>query len=294
MLCHENPRMEEKFTSEEFFNEEKAGLYNHVVEHWGFNAIVSPGVKGAFTSDIGVSIKSTDEDSRTLFSQKGYTEIKEKVVVPTASFTLENVFHDIKPEVLDELIKLEKRLKAEKDNDHKICVQFFQTFGSHYFAGTNNFGGRYSRSVICRTETKMTKSESIKLSKSALQIGGERMIDWCLFRGQAKYESRCKYQEDVDYKVDKKIVKCGGPAEADSIPQWKLGLVKYPATWNIIDQDVHKEEWRGVWELLRDDLSPKFKDIENLRATLKKVWEDDFNEKLQTIKTEKRVFLHVP
>ncbi|XP_022344379.2 interferon-induced very large GTPase 1-like [Crassostrea virginica] len=291
------PRMEETFTSREFFSEEKAGLYDHVVQHWGLNATASVGVIGAFTADIGFSMKSTDDGSRSEISQEGYTEIKETVFVPTASFTLENVSYFITPEALDELIQLESRLTEE--NSNKLCTEFFNTFGSHYFAGTYHFGGRYTRSVICRTETKMTKSESIKLSKWALQGGGVGMVDWCLFGGRAQYESnddesRSKFKEDVDYKVEKKIIKCGGPAEADSIPQWKLGLVKYPATWNIIDQDVHKEEWRGVWELLRDDLSPKFKDIENLRATLKKAWEDEFKEKLQTIKTEKRVFLHVP
>lgn len=31
------PRMEETFTSDEFFSEEKSGLHYHVVHHWGLN-----------------------------------------------------------------------------------------------------------------------------------------------------------------------------------------------------------------------------------------------------------------
>ena len=291
------PRMSERFSRSEFFSEEKARLYDHVVQHWGLNAMASVGVIGAFTVDIGLSLKCTDGRSRNEISQEGYTEIKETLFVPTASFTLGNMSYFISPLALDKLIQLESKLTDE--NSHTLCIEFFQTFGSHYFAGTYHFGGRYTRSVICRTETKMTKSESISLSKRALKGGGDGMVKWCSFGGHAELEKGddkiiTNLKEDVDYKVEKHFIKCGGPAEADSIPQWKLGLVKYPATWNIIDQDVHKEEWRGVWELLVDDLSPKFRNIEYMRATLKREWEDDVTEMLQLLKQQKEKLLHVP
>lgn len=124
----------------------------------------------------------------------------------------------------------------------------------------------------------MTNSDSIKLSKSALQYGGAGMVDWFVFGAREENEksvdhSTSKYKENEDYKVEKKIVKCGGPPEADSIPHWKLGLVKYPSTWNIINMDVHNDEWKGVWDLLGDDISSKFGNIKTFRSTLKNVWE---------------------
>lgn len=272
------PRMEETFTSKKFFSEEKSGLYDHVVQHWGLNATGSFGMIGVFTADFGLSNKSTDDDSLSKVSNEGFTEIKETVIVPTASFSLENVPHYLSPEALCELIEVEKSLSADENNSIKLCKQFFQNFGSHYFAGTYHFGGRYTRSAICRSETPMTNSDSIKLSKSALQYGGAGMVDWFVFGAREENEksvdhSTSKYKENEDYKVEKKIVKCGGPPEADSIPHWKLGLVKYPSTWNIINMDVHNDEWKGVWDLLGDDISSKFGNIKTFRSTLKNVWE---------------------
>lgn len=272
------PRMEETFTSKEFFSENKSGLYDHVVHHWGLNAAGSLGVIGVFTADFGLSTKTTNDVSLSEVSDEGFTEIKETVNVPTASFSLENVPLYLSPEALNELINLESSLSADDGKNTEECKRFFQSFGSHFFAGTYHFGGRYTRSAICRSETTMTKGDSIKLSKTALQGGGAGMVDWFLFGARGEHEksvdqSTSKYKQNEDYKVEKKIVKCGGPAEADSIPQWKLGLVKYPSTWNIINMDVHNDEWKGVWDLLSNDLSSKFNNIHKVRSILKRVWE---------------------
>lgn len=274
------PVMAETFLSKEFFCEEKAGLFDHVVKYWGIKAATSFGNIGIFNVDFASSLDDRDEGSRNEVSQNGYTEIKEIVTVPTASFSLENVSHYISSEALEELIKLEQGILNAKNGEitTDLCVAFFNAFGTHYFAGMYHFGGRFIRSVICRSETKMTKRDSIKLSKWAMQTGGRGMIEWFTFSGQVGYEqskdeNKIKYREDEHYKVEKKIVKCGGPAETDSIPEWKLGLVKYPNTWHIISSDVHKTEWKGVWELLKDDLKSNFQDIEYLRNTLKKEWE---------------------
>lgn len=274
------PVMAETFSSKEFFCEKKAGLFDHVAQYWGVKAATSFGNIGIFNVDIAFSLEKRDEGSRSEVSQTGYTEIKEIVTVPTASFSLENVTHYISSEALDELIKLEQSLLNDKNGDisSNLCKTFFKAFGTHYFAGMYHFGGRFTRSVICRSETKMTKRDSIKLSKLAMQTGGRGMIEWFTFSGQvgneqSKDENKIKYREDEHYKVEKKIVKCGGPAETDSIPEWKLGLVKYPKTWHIISSDVHKAEWKGVWELLKDELKSNFHDIELFRNTLKKEWE---------------------
>lgn len=272
------PRMEETFTSKEFFSENKSVLHDHVVHHWGLNAAGSLGSIGAFTVDFGLSMKTTNDVSLSEVSDEGFTEIKETVNVPTASFSLENVTHYLSPEALNELINLESSLSADDGKNTEECTRFFQSFGSHFFAGTYHFGGRYTRSAICRSETTMTKGDSIKLSKNALQIGGAGMYRWFVFGGRVELEksvdqSTSKYKQNEDYKVEKKIVKCGGPAEVDSIPQWKLGLVKYPSTWNIINMDVHTDEWKGVWDLLSNDLSSKFNNIDKVRSILKRVWE---------------------
>lgn len=274
------PVMTETFSSKEFFCEEKAGLFDHVVKYWGIKAATSVGNIGIFNVDFTSSLDNRDEGSRNEVSQNGYTEIKEIVTVPTASFSLENVSHYISSEALEELIKLEQGILNAKNGEitSDLCMAFFNAFGTHYFAGMYHFGGRFIRSVICRSETKMTKRDSIRLSKLAMQTGGKGMIEWFTFSGQVGYEqskdeNKIKYREDEHYKVEKKIDKCGGPAETDSIPEWKLGLVKYPNTWHIISSDVHKAEWKGVWELLKDELKSNFQDIEYLRNTLKKEWE---------------------
>lgn len=44
----------------------------------------------------------------------------------------------------------------------------------------------------------------------------------------------------------------------DLIFEWKLGLVKYLNIWYIISLDVYKIEWKGVWELFKDDLKLNF------------------------------------
>lgn len=272
------PVMAETFSKKEFFCEKKAGLFDHVAQYWGIKAATSFGHIGIFNVDIAASLEKNNEGSRSEVSQNGYTEIKEIVTVPIASFSLENVSYYISSEALDELIKLEQNLSNDtNDSNRDLCKRFFKDFGSHYFTGMYHFGGRYTRSVICRCETKMTKRDSIKLSKLAMQTGGKGMVEWFTFSGQlghdkSKDENKIKYREDEHYKVEKKIVKCGGPAETDSIPEWKLGLVKYPKTWHIISSDVDKAEWRGVWELLKDPLKSNFKDIEKFRNILETEW----------------------
>lgn len=269
-----DPEMEETFTNQEFFSEKEAAMYDHVVKHWGFSAVGSIGMLGKFTLEIGGSMKSTEDTSQNNISEQGYTEIKETVFVPTASFSLEDVAHYLSPEALCELIKIDKNIGEGGDHEtQNMCSQFFETFGSHYFAGTYHFGGRYTRSVICRSNREVTKSESIKLSKYALQGGGSGM-NWFVGGIQAEFDksndkSQSKYREYDDYHVEKRIVKCGGPSEVDTVAQWKLGLVKYPSTWNIISMDAHKNDWKGVWELLSEKKPSEIKNIIKLCSALK-------------------------
>lgn len=272
------PRMEETFSSHEFFNEKKSGLHNHFMNYWGFHAAGSLGGIGVCKADGGFSKKLADSTLVMEESDDGFTEIKETVFVPTATFSLENVSHYLSHEAMKELIKINQNLV---NNDIKkttdLCKEFFNVFGSHYFAGTYHFGGRFTRSAICRSKKRMTRPESLKLAKSALKGGFSGWIDWFSIGGnveEAKTEDEAKseHKENDNYKVEKRIAKCGGPAEADSIQQWKLGLVKYPSTWSIIHLDIHKDEWKGVWELLTDDLSSNLQDIGVLRRTLEDVW----------------------
>lgn len=274
------PKMVETYDSQEFFDEEKAGKYEHVVQHWGTNAAAYVAVIGTFTTKFGLSKRSTDDTMQSKISDEGYTEIKETVCVPVASFSLENVPHYISQEAMSELERIDEHLQDK--NVHERCNQFFQTFGSHYFAGTYHFGGRYTRSVICQTEKNVKKSDSLTLSKIALQGEAAGMIDWFVGgirveKDNSKDENKKNFVENEDYRVEKKIVKCGGPAEVDSISKWKLGLVKYPSTWSIINMDVHKDEWRGVWDILRVEKSTKIKNIDMLCAVLKQNWENTVN-----------------
>lgn len=270
------PAMEETFTNHEFFSEENASMHDHVTKHWGFNAAVSFGVKGAFTADIEQSIRQTDNRSNQSISEIGYTEIKETIFVPMASFSLEDVSHYISSEALCALQKIEGSLnEGDENRKQELCKQFFEDFGSHYFAGTYHFGGRYTRSVICRSSRSMTKNESITLVKNVLQGGGSGMIDWfsCGARGGVDKTDDSKHEhlkEKSNYNVEKRIVKCGGPAEADTVSQWKLGLATYPSTWSIISQDVHKNDWKGVWDLLKENNPSEIKNIDALCKVLKK------------------------
>lgn len=270
------PRLGETFRCQEFFSEEKAMLHDHVVQHWGLNVTGSLGVFGRnITADLGFVNTFAGDTFQNEQSRGGYTEIKETFSVPTASFSLENVPHNISPEALCELIKLEKNLTTDEDENNKLCQDFLNAFGSHYFAGTYHFGGRITRSAICKSVQRMTKSESIKLSKLALQAHGEGIIRWFVFGGSLDVNNTqsghsSSFKEGEKYKIEKRFAKFGGPVEADSIHQWKMGLVKCPSTWNIIDQDAYNiHEWKGVWELLKDEVSYKFKDIERIRTLLR-------------------------
>lgn len=285
------PRMEETFMSLEFFDEEKSGNYDHVMQHWGSSSMASVGATGIFAADIAQSTTSTNEEKNSMTGDISYTEIKETVIVPMASFVLENTCHFLSTEAVNELTKLEKNITEE--NKHYLCRDFFKKFGSHYFVGTYHFGGRYTRSAICKTQQKMSTKESLTLTKSALQANAGGMIDWfsagCGYKNEnSKDASTSKVQDEVDSRVTKKLVKCGGPPEADSIREWKIGLVKYPATWSIIDQDVHKNEWKGVWELLTDDLSSKIENIQSLREALKGTSEVELQAKNEVKKEVKK------
>lgn len=275
-----SPVMEETFTNCEFFSEKNASMHDHVVKHWGHNVAASVGVKGAFTLDIAAALNSTDSVSNQRASSSGYTEIKETIFVPMASFSLEDVSHYISAEALCELIKIEQILEEDKNDQKKtkLCKHFFEHFGSHYFAGTYHFGGRYTRSVICRSSRSSSKNEIIKLVKNVMQGGGSGMIGW--FSGGVNVEhdnnddtKHSNYDENNSFNVEKRLVKCGGPAEADTVAQWKIGLATYPGTWSIISQDVHKNDWKAVWDLLKETKPSGIKNINNLCSALKNAFE---------------------
>lgn len=267
------PRMQETFMSQEFFDEKKSGQHDHVVHHWGIHAGIF-GLIGCFAPNIGLSTTHADDTLGREQSNTGFTEIKETIIVPTASFSLENTHCYLSPEAINELIKIDEYLEKDPKGSAR-CKDFFDAFGSHYFAGTYHFGGRLTRSAICRSANSITKSDSIKLAKQAFRGENFALINLFLTGSidNINDKSISTYKENEDYRLNKKLVKCGGPAEADSIQQWKFGLVKYPSTWSIIHLDVHKDEWRGVWELLTDELSSKFKDIKRLRRTLQNYYD---------------------
>ncbi|XP_062605200.1 interferon-induced very large GTPase 1-like [Saccostrea cucullata] len=283
------PILKETYSTLEFFSEEQSLRHDHVVNHWGFNAAANVGVMGLFTADIGISHKETEDESNEKQYEEGYTEIKTTSYVPLASFSLENVHHSISKNALTDLVELEKKLTDE--NQAVLCREFFETYGTHYYAGTYHFGGRYTLHVICRSKKEMSRSDSLKLSKFAIQggVGGffaDLMGGFRVEGESSKDESVSKYREHDDYRVEKKIVKCGGPVEVDSVPQWKLGLAEYPSTWTVIDQDVYKNEWKGVWELLTDEHSSRFKDINLVRFALESEWEVEFKDRMEILKSK--------
>lgn len=100
------------------------------------------------------------------------------------------------------------------------------------------------------------------------------MIDWfvggiCVEKDNSKDENKKNFVENEDYWVEKKIVKCGGFVEVDLILKWKFGLVKYLSIWSIINMDVYKDEWRGVWDILRVEKLIKIKNIDMFCVVLK-------------------------
>lgn len=181
------PKMQETFMTQEFFDEKKSGRHDHVVQHWGLNA-GGFGLLGLSATHIGFSRITTDDTLQSV--NTAFTEIKETVIVPTASFSLENTHCYLSPEAINELIRIEKQLLEDDTTKNALCKEFFNAFGSHYFAGTYHFGGRFTRSAICRSVKSISKRDSIQLTKLALKAENFGLIDWFLTGGFDKTDDK--------------------------------------------------------------------------------------------------------
>ncbi|CAG2238047.1 unnamed protein product [Mytilus edulis] len=129
---------------------------------------------GIFSIDIGYAHGETSETKTQNSSLSAFTEVKDMVVVSTATFSLRDVKHSISDEAMDELRKIE----AYQGDDRKDGLRsFLKEFGSHYYTGTFTFGGIFNRSVECRREKKMSQSDTLNLVKNGLQLSISGMYE---------------------------------------------------------------------------------------------------------------------
>lgn len=85
--------------------------------------------------------------------------------------------------------------------------------------GIYYFGGWFIRFVICYSVKSIIKSDLIKLVKYVFRGENFGLIDWFFIGGLdiIKDKSISIYKENVDYMLNKKLVKCGGFVEVDFI-----------------------------------------------------------------------------
>nr|XP_033794754.1 interferon-induced very large GTPase 1-like [Geotrypetes seraphini]XP_033794755.1 interferon-induced very large GTPase 1-like [Geotrypetes seraphini] len=235
--------------------------------------------KGGFW---GVHFETSSEHSKSSESenkQKSHTEqtyicTTKYNYIPLASCFFPKDKLSLSRAVLKELQDLENILSFIKETDKENMLpryeKFFKRFGSHANQGPLHFGGIFwwnASSEGFKTEhieeVKKLVSEALNYHIGASYSGFAGGIGGSQSQSQASFQGTQK--ETFQKQIQLYITKTGGPAEADSLFQWKFGLITSNKTWCVIDRGF---QLVPVWDLILSNHRKDFKDVQKVCAGL--------------------------
>ncbi|XP_068535196.1 interferon-induced very large GTPase 1-like [Anas acuta] len=297
----------------EFSSSEEEASFTKSMEQLGFsiNASVKAGFWG-FSVETGVdsSKSSQSEDSRQSHSEQAYICTTKYQYMPLASYYFQKDQLHLSDAALRELQGIEQLLSIpqEADRSHLLksrCASFFSRFGSHVNQGPIHFGGIFWWKACAEgfraeqwDEMKQQTSEALNsyVGASFSGFSTKRGVkgDASNSSSQASFQGRDR--SSTHTAVQLRVTKTGGPAETDSLPEWKCGLVANNTTWCVIDRGF---QLIPVWDIILSNHSSDFKAPHQMGSILRTVYEAltnhstgvIFGEELASAVEEARAFL---
>ncbi|KAM6432904.1 interferon-induced very large GTPase 1-like [Rhynochetos jubatus] len=297
----------------EFSSSAAEATFTKSMEQLGFSISVSAkaGFWG-FNVEAGVdnSSSSQSEDTHQSRSEQGYICTTKYQYIPLASCYFQKHQLRLSEAALRELQDIEHLLgitqEADRPNMLKSrCASFFGRFGSHVNQGPLHFGGIFWWKARTegfraeqREEMKQQASEALSAyfgaSYSGFGASVGMHVDVSQSSSQASFQGGDR--RSAHTAVQLYVTNTGGPPEADSLPQWKRGLVTNNTTWCVIDRGF---QLIPVWDIILFNHSCDFKSIYQMSSSLRAVYEaltnhsvgSMFGEELVSAVEEARAFM---
>uniref|UniRef100_A0A8B9TP13 MACPF domain-containing protein n=1 Tax=Anas platyrhynchos TaxID=8839 RepID=A0A8B9TP13_ANAPL len=299
--------------SKEFSSSAAEATFTKCMEQLGFS--ISASASDRFSGLIverGVdsSKSSQSEDSCRSCSEQAYICTTKYQYIPLASYYFQKDQLRLSDAALRELQDIEQLLSItqEADRFHLLksrCASFFRRFGSHVNQGPIHFGGIFWWKASAEgfraeqwDEMKQQTSEAlnsyVRASFSGFSTKRGVKGDASKSSSQASFQGRDR--SSTHRAVQLYVTKTGGPAETDSLPEWKCGLVANNTTWCVIDRG---SQLIPVWDIILSNHSSDFKASHQMGSSLRIVYEAlmdhstgvIFGEELGSVVEEARSFL---
>ena len=268
---------EEQFV--EFTSREKRDAFNKSLDTAGKNVkiAVNVGVKyvGLKMQASGTSLK--DADHIQMENGEGiFYSMEKHAFVPVKSCELNLEHIRLTPDAVNNLVNIENQLSKNIDcgTGLRLCVEFFENYGSHVNIGILHFGGIFTWTATCTSETKsekfLTRVHDALDGFISLGIGGEifnvgASISGSYLSSTSNIENKYNGSELSDIQL--KIVRDGGPPDEGDFNKWKHTLVSQNSTWSLVD----RKNFCGLWDVLRNHQTD-FENWKTLSVLLECAW----------------------
>ncbi|XP_068535193.1 interferon-induced very large GTPase 1-like [Anas acuta] len=297
----------------EFSSSEEEATFTKCMEQLGFSisASASDRFSGLIVErGVDYSQSSQSEDSRQSHSEQAYICITKYQYIPLASYYFQKDQLRLSDAALRELQDIEQLLSItqEADRFHLLksrCASFFSRFGSHVNQGPLHFGGIFWWKASAEDFRAEQWDEMKQQTSEALNsYVGASFSGFSTKRGvkgdASKSSSQASFQgrdgSSTHTAVQLYVTKTGGPAETDSLPEWKCGLVANNTTWCVIDRG---SQLTPVWDIILSNHSSDFKASHQMGSSLRTVYKAltnhssgiSFGEELASAVEEARAFL---
>ncbi|XP_072276962.1 interferon-induced very large GTPase 1-like [Pyxicephalus adspersus] len=267
------------FEQREFTSQKEESNFHRTVEKVGLSlsSSVSAGFLGfGLKSSCNYSNDSVSDHTSKQSVQHTYVCTTRYNYIPLASCYFRKDQLRLSPSALKALREIEKLITIDSlmTIDSPIlsikCSEFFQRFGSHINLGPIHFGGIFWWKASMEGIDSSKMEEAKKMTSEALNVyvgasyagfGGEIDSKTTNTQGSVHNSKISNLHKEVNLFV----TKTGGPPEADSLPQWKAGLVTSNKTWSVIDRGF---QLVPVWKIIVDNHKEEFTDHLKLASCL--------------------------
>jgi hypothetical protein len=158
----------------------------------------------------------------------------------------------------------------------RLCVEFFENYGSHVNIGILHFGGIFTWMATYTSETKSEKFLTRDIVHDALDgfislgiVGKVCNVGTGISGNYLSSRSNIenKYTESELSHILLKIVTDGGPPDEGDFNKWKHTLLSQNSTWSLVD----RKNVCGLWDVLRNHQTD-FENYKTLSVLLECAW----------------------
>ncbi|XP_069064232.1 interferon-induced very large GTPase 1-like [Pleurodeles waltl] len=270
------------FQKKEFSSYSSEKLFTKVMESRGFtvNCKAKAGFMGfSFEGTSDCSIISESQQTKKSLAEHNFICTTKYNYIPLASCFFQNHQIRLSTAALSELTEIEKILGLTTEQD-KVQVlntrfgNFFTKFGSHADTGPFHLGGIYwwkASSEGFKTEDMeevkriATQTLDTYVGASYCGFGLSAGVSVGVSSSYSKSSFNSKSTESIEKNIQLSVTKTGGPVEADSLVQWKSGLMASNKTWSVIDTGFNLVP---VWDIILQCHRNDFKDVYQIGTCL--------------------------